>query len=69
LVRSRLGLTADHGAAFLASYGDEVASMWSGFCAALDAWCDVPERRHRAAQTAVATFTSLEAWLCGDLPA
>jgi heme oxygenase len=66
LVQSRLGLTADSGAAFLASYGEDVASMWRGFGSALDAWCDAPERRSRAAQAAVATFTSLERWLCGS---
>jgi heme oxygenase (biliverdin-IX-beta and delta-forming) len=65
LVQSRLGLTAEGGAAFLASYGDEVASMWRGFGAALDAWCDPPERRVRATHAAVATFTSLDEWLCG----
>jgi heme oxygenase len=66
LVQSRLGLTADRGAAFLASYGEDVALMWRGFGAALDAWCDAGERRQRAAWTAVATFTSLEQWLCGN---
>jgi heme oxygenase len=66
LVQSRLGFTAERGAAFLASYGEDVASMWRAFGAALDAWCDGPERRVRAAQSAVATFGSLEQWLCGN---
>jgi heme oxygenase len=65
LVQSRLGLTAEVGAAFLASYGAEVGAMWRGFGAALDAWCERPERRAGAARSAVATFTSLEEWLCG----
>lgn len=66
VVESRLGLTAAHGAAFLASYGETVVSMWRSFGAALDAWCATPERSERAAATAVATFDSLERWLCGD---
>lgn len=67
LVQSRLGFTAEHGAAFLASYGGEVAAMWRGFGASLDAWCDLPERRSRAAAAAVATFGCLDQWLCGSL--
>jgi len=65
LVHGRLGLTTDSGAAFLASYGQDVGMMWRGFGVALDAWCDGPERRFRATQAAVATFTSLDGWLCG----
>jgi len=63
LVQGRLGLTS--GTAFLASYGAEVGVMWRAFGVALDAWCDGPERRFRAAEAAVATFTSLDSWLCG----
>jgi heme oxygenase len=66
MVQSRLGFTADHGAAYLASYGEDVGSMWRAFGAALDAWCDASERRGRAASAAVATFTSLDQWLCGN---
>lgn len=65
LVQNRLGLTPGRGAAFLASYGGEVAAMWRKFGAALDAWCGAPERRASAAAAAIATFTSLEQWLCG----
>lgn len=68
LVESRLGLSAVHGAAFLASYGENVESMWAGFRSSLDAWCDAPERRAHAAQSAVATFASLDRWLCGSSP-
>jgi heme oxygenase len=64
MVQRRLGLTAANGAAFLASYGDNVISMWRAFGAALDAWCAAPERSARAAAAAVATFGSLEQWLC-----
>lgn len=68
IVQSRLGFTADHGAAYLASYGEDVGSMWGAFGVALDRWCEAAERRVRAAQTAVATFTSLDEWLCGNPP-
>jgi heme oxygenase len=68
VVESRIGLSADNGAAFLASYGDDVAAMWRGFGASLEAWCSSPERRMRAAETAVATFTALDDWLCGQSP-
>jgi heme oxygenase len=63
LVESRLELSAQRGAAFLASYGEAVAMMWRSFGAALDAWCKVPERAACAARTAVATFDALDAWL------
>jgi heme oxygenase len=66
LVQRQLGLTAEHGAAFLASYGENVAPMWGEFRALLDAWCETPERCARATQNAVDTFTSLERWLCAD---
>jgi heme oxygenase len=66
IVQSRLGFTADHGAAYLSSYGADVGTMWRAFRVALDAWCVAAERRVRAAQTAVATFSSLDHWLCGN---
>ena len=66
MVQSRLGYTANHGAAYLASYGEDVGSMWSAFGAALDAWCDAPERRVSAVNAGVATFTALGQWLCGN---
>jgi heme oxygenase len=65
LVQSRLGLTAGTGASFLASYGEDVTSMWRSFGTALDAWCASPERTADAAAAAVATFDALEVWLCG----
>jgi heme oxygenase len=65
LVQSRLGLTAGNGAAFLASYGEDVASMWRAFGVSLDAWCTDAQRLFRASSTAVATFESLDHWLCG----
>ena len=66
LVQSRLGLTAERGAAFLASYGENVAAMWHTFGAALDVCCARPERRAAAAAAAVVTFDALEAWLVGS---
>jgi heme oxygenase (biliverdin-IX-beta and delta-forming) len=66
MVNQRLGLSAHSGAAFLASYGDQVSSMWQGFGTALDAWCASAARSALAAQAAVATFESLELWLCGS---
>ncbi len=65
LVKSRLALSALHGAAFLASYGEQVLPMWRAFGAALDAWCAAPERQVSAAHAAVATFEALDRWLCG----
>jgi heme oxygenase len=67
VVQSRLGLSAEHGATFLASYGAEVSSMWQRFGTALDAWCCLPSRQARAADAAVATFEALHDWLCGPL--
>jgi heme oxygenase len=65
LVESRLGITAQTGASFLASYGENVPSMWRAFGAALDAWCIGPEQTAAAARAAVDTFDALEIWLCG----
>lgn len=66
LVEKSMGLTVDSGAAFLSSYGEAVAGMWRSFGAALDTWCETPARRERAAAAAVATFDSLDHWLCGS---
>jgi heme oxygenase len=65
LVESRLGITARTGASFLASYGENVTSMWRAFGAALDAWCIGPEQTASAARAAVDTFDALEIWVCG----
>jgi heme oxygenase len=65
LVESHLGLTSQTGAAFLASYGVDVSSMWQRFGAALDTWCSDPARTRAAARAAVDTFGALEVWLCG----
>ena len=66
VVCGRLGLTAERGAAFFASYGDRISMMWRVFGTALDAWCSSSERRECASAAAVATFEALDEWLCGD---
>jgi heme oxygenase len=64
LVSREIGVTAEHGASFLASYGADVAPMWQRFGATVDAWCCDPERRTSATRAAVRTFATLEKWLC-----
>jgi heme oxygenase len=68
LVEARLGLTAESGAAFLASYGDAVEAKWRAFGEAIDRCCSTDRQRMRAAEAASATFSALEIWLCGDHP-
>ena len=63
LVEKRLGLTAERGAAFLASYGDDVTAMWLKFSAALNAFCSTPERQAAAVEAAATTFERLADWL------
>ncbi len=65
LVARGLGLAPRRGAAFLASYGEEVLTMWRSFGAALDRWCSSADRQARASAAAVATFDALDEWLCG----
>ncbi len=65
-IRSHLGLTAERGATFLASYGTEVDTMWHRFGAALDCWCASAQRSASAARAAIRTFEVLEDWLCGS---
>ena len=66
LVEQRLGLTPDHGAAFLGSYRDDVSRMWRDFGAAVDDWCHSRERQDAAARAAVMTFDLLMVWLCEE---
>jgi heme oxygenase (biliverdin-IX-beta and delta-forming) len=63
VVEERLGLTATHGAAFLASYGDDVTAMWLKFSAALNTFCGLPDRQIVAVEAAVTTFEQLANWL------
>jgi heme oxygenase len=64
LAETRLGLDAEFGAAFLASYGSHMSRMSGRFGAALDAWCVTPERLDRAAKAAVDTCNGIGDWLC-----
>lgn len=66
LVQARLGMSAQHGACFLASYGELTASRWRSFGASVDAWCATPARTAGATATAQATFEALERWLCEE---
>ena len=68
IVQRKLGLSASHGASYLASYGPDVKAMWGRFCAVVDARCATSEAREHASATARATFLALETWLCGDSP-
>jgi heme oxygenase len=63
MVERELGLTTANGAAFLASYGPEVTTMWNDFRATLENWCSTDDRRARAAEAAVGVFAALERWL------
>jgi len=65
LVEARLGLTAEFGAAFLASYGETVEQKWRAFGEALNRCCATDPHRARASDAAAATFSALERWLCG----
>lgn len=58
-----LGLDANRGASYLASYGERTDFMWAVFGAALDQWCAPGSHRERAAAAAIATFDALQDWL------
>jgi heme oxygenase len=68
IVQRKLGLSASHGASYLASYGPDVKEMWRRFSAIVDARCETVQDRQHASATARATFLALETWLCGDAP-
>jgi heme oxygenase len=64
LVARNLGLEAGTGASYFASYGDRVATMWSGFCESLERLASSStEQRESMVQAAQATFVNLERWL------
>jgi heme oxygenase len=67
IVERKLGLSADRGASYLASYGAQVKPMWQKFLATVDAHCATPQAREQAAAKARETFLALERWLCADL--
>ena len=55
----RLGLAAQHGARFLAGYGERTGEMWRGFVDALDAIPFEPAERKACAAGAAQAFTSI----------
>ena len=65
LVQRQLGLSAEHGASFLASYGTDVREMWRRFGAAVESHCQDAGAGARAVAGAQATFLAMEDWLCG----
>jgi len=65
LVERRLGLSAEHGASYLASYGSDVGPMWQRFGAAVESHCQTAEATESAIAGAQATFQAIEDWLCG----
>ena len=67
IVERKLGLSADRGASYLASYGEDVKSMWSDFTAVVEDRCGTPQSRERAATMARETFLALESWLCQEI--
>jgi heme oxygenase len=66
IVERKLGLSASHGARYLASYGSNVQPMWRKFSATVEAECAAPAARDRAGAMARDTFLALEGWLCGE---
>jgi heme oxygenase len=64
LVASSMGFDALRGAAFLASYGENVTAMWREFGAAVENACTRTEERARAVSAAIETFECLGDWLC-----
>ncbi len=67
LIERNLGLTATHGAMFMASYGSEIDAMWRRFGITVEAWCSTDDRRERVVASAVTTFDCLERWLCAEV--
>jgi heme oxygenase (biliverdin-IX-beta and delta-forming) len=58
-----LGLTPGQGNAYFDAYGDRTGSMWNAFRDTAAA--NVPEAQYDdAVEAAIATFESLQAWLC-----
>jgi heme oxygenase (biliverdin-IX-beta and delta-forming) len=62
-VATVLGLGPRDGATFFASYGDAVGVHWQEFCAALERGLPDDNARREAADSAVATFATIEACL------
>lgn len=64
LAQSRLGVTPQRGASYLASYGQDIRLMWQKFGAAVDHYCQTDERQGLAINAARATFLAMEDLLC-----
>jgi len=64
LAANSLGVSRFNGAAYLASYGEDVAEMWSRLRVAIDRWCNTDARLHRAVESATLTFDCIADWLC-----
>ena len=66
VVERELGLSAQFGASYLASYGPAVREMWTKFGAEVDAHCRGALAIERAVAAAQAVFCALEDCLCGE---
>lgn len=62
-LNDRLGLTAETGGRFFASYGASIGLMWRRFVAALDGEGGDPGNAHAAERAAAATFQAFGDWL------
>lgn len=62
LLVEHLGIDAEGGGRFYASYGHDVDRRWREFGAAAEACCDTPSRRAQALASARETFVCFEVW-------
>ena len=62
-----LGLSPDHGASYLASYGPDVTAMWQNFGFTVNAHCHTPDSIGRAVTAAGLTFKAMGTVLCRGL--
>lgn len=62
-VAARLGLDAATGLAFFTGLGADTGAAWQALCSRLETELETPEARAAAAESALATFRRLEAWL------
>lgn len=60
---AKLGLDATHGAAFLAGYGPNTASMWTTFRGTMEAFVARAGQRRRVLAGAEATFRAFSRWV------
>lgn len=65
VVERKLGLDAEHGAAYLSSYGPAVRAMWEAFGHQVEQHCRDRDSTARAVAAARATFATLADCLCG----